>query len=81
MRATTAIGWLAAMLAFAGCGGGKEEESEKETIPVEDTVFGDLVGTQDKARDRTNAAMDTHREALDDQIEKSENAPPPEEEE
>jgi hypothetical protein len=78
MRATTAIGWLAAVLALAGCGGG-EPEPEKEPMKVEDTVFGDLVGTQDKARDRTNAAMDGHREALEKQIEADEGAPPPEE--
>ena len=78
MRATTAIGWLAAGLALAGCGGG-EPEPEKEPMKVEETVFGDLVGTQDKARDRTNAAMDTHREALEKQLQADEGAPPPEE--
>ena len=82
MRATAAIGWLAALLALAGCGGGErdqEPEPEKETIPVEDTVFGDLVGTQDKARDRTNAAIDAHRKAMEAQI-KADEAPPPSEE-
>lgn len=80
MRATTAIGLLAAALALAGCGGGeKEPEPEEEPMEVEDTVFGDLIGTQDKARDRTNAAMDAHREALQKQIEADEGAPPPEE--
>lgn len=78
MRATTAIGWLAAVLAIAGCGGG-EPEPEKEPMKVEDTVFGDLVGTQDKARDRANAAVDTHRDALEDRLEADEGAPPPEE--
>jgi hypothetical protein len=78
MRATTAIGWLAAVLALAGCGGG-EPEPEKEPMKVEDTVFGDLVGTQDKARDRTNAAIDAHREAVKAQIEAGEAPPPPEE--
>jgi hypothetical protein len=78
MRATTAIGWLVAVLAIAGCGGG-EPEPEKEPMKVEDTVFGDLVGTQDKARDRANAAVDTHREALEDRLEADEGAPPPEE--
>ena len=78
MRATTAIGWLTAMLALAGCGGG-EPEPEKEPMKVEDTAFGDLIGTQDKARDRTNAAMDAHREALQKQLEADEGAPPPEE--
>lgn len=35
---------------------------------LEATVFGDLVGTQDKARDRTKAALDA-------QIDASEAAP------
>jgi hypothetical protein len=77
MRATTAIGWLAAMLVMTGCGGG-EPEPEAETMKVEDTVFGDLIGTQDKARDRTNAAMEAHREALESQLEADEGAPPEE---
>jgi len=78
MRAISAVGWLTAVIALAGCGGG-EPEPEKEPMKVEDTVFGDLVGTQDKARDRTNAAMDTHREALEKRLEADEGAPPPEE--
>lgn len=78
MRATTAIGWLTAALALAGCGS-SEPEPEKEPMKVEDTVFGDLIGTQDKARDRTNAAMDAHRETLEKQLEADEGAPPAEE--
>jgi hypothetical protein len=77
MRATTAIGWRAAMLVLTGCGGG-EKQAEEEPMKVEDTVFGDLIGTQDKARDRTNAAMETHREALEAQLEADEGAPPEE---
>lgn len=78
MRAMTAIGWLTAMLALAGCGDG-EKEPEEAPMKVEDTVFGDLIETQDKARDRTNAAMDAHRETLEKQLEADEGAPPPEE--
>ena len=77
MRAMTATGLLTAVLAIAGCGGG-EKEPEEEPMKVEDTVFGDLIGTQDKARDRTNAAMDAHREALKKQIQADEGMPPPE---
>ena len=79
MRSISAVGWLTAVLALAGCGAReKEPEPEEETMKVEDTVFGDLVGTQDKARDRTNAAMETHREALESQLEADEGAPPEE---
>jgi hypothetical protein len=47
-------------------------------MQVEETVFGDLVGTQDKARDRSNAAVEQHREALDSRLEADEGAPPEE---
>jgi hypothetical protein len=77
MRATTTVGMLAIALAIAGCGGG-EPEREEEPMKVEDTVFGDLIGTQDKARDRTNAAMEAHRDALESQLEADEGAPPEE---
>ncbi|MEX2151680.1 MAG: hypothetical protein WD793_15855 [Steroidobacteraceae bacterium] len=79
MRATTTVGMLAIAIAFtiAGCGDG-EPEREEEPMKVEDTVFGDLIGTQDKARDRTNAAMETHRKALESQLEADEGAPPEE---
>lgn len=77
MRATKTIRMLAIAIAIAGCGGG-EPEQEKETMKVEDTVFGDLIGTQDKARDRTNAAMEAHRAALESQLEADEGAPPEE---
>ena len=77
MRATTTVGMLAIAIAIAGCGSG-EREPEEEPMKVEDTVFGDLIGTQDKARDRTNAAMEAHREALESQLEADEGAPPEE---
>jgi nitrous oxide reductase accessory protein NosL len=47
------MAWTVVVLAMAGCGK-SEPEPEKPPMKVEDTVFGDLVGTQDKARDRTN---------------------------
>ena len=71
--------WKAGLLlivATAGCGS-SEPEPEEPPMKVEDTVFGDLVGTQDKARDRSNAAMDAHRQELEAQVNESE-APPAE---
>lgn len=79
MPATAAVWMLVAALALAGCGSSepeREPEPEPEPMKVEDTVFGDLVGTQDKARDRTNEAVDTHREALEQRLEADEGAPP-----
>ena len=79
MRANMAFGVLIVALATAGCG--SSEEPEKEEPPpmkVEETVFRDLVGMQDKARDRANAAVEVHREALDSRLEADEGAPPEE---
>jgi hypothetical protein len=78
MRANVAFGVLIVALATAGCGGGDEPEKEDPPMKVEDTVFGDLVGTQDKARDRANAAVELHRDSLDSQLEADEGAPPEE---
>jgi hypothetical protein len=47
-------------------------------MKVEDTVFGDLVGTQDKARDRTNAAVEAHKAGLEARISESEDSKPEE---
>ncbi len=62
-----------AMLLFvllAACGGG--EKKEREVMKPEETVFRDLVTAPQKAEDRTNAAMDAHREALEKQLRESE---------
>jgi nitrous oxide reductase accessory protein NosL len=73
--------WMAGMiaaLAMAGCGK-SEPEPEEQPMKVEDTAFGDLVSTQDKALDRTNAAVEEHKAALDAQIRESEDQKKPEE--
>jgi len=61
---------------LAACGG--EEAEEREVMKPEETVFRDLVTAPDKVEDRTNAAMDAHREALDRAIRESEGEPPEE---
>jgi hypothetical protein len=76
MQKFLVTGLLAVALLHGGCGG--DDKPEEPTMKVEDTVFGDLVGTQDKARDRANAAVDTHREALDTRLEADEGDPPEE---
>jgi len=78
MRAVQAAGVLVAMVLAAGCGGTDEPEPKEEPMKVEDTVFGDLVGTQDKARDRANAAVEVHRDSLEKRIDADEDAPPEE---
>jgi hypothetical protein len=64
-------------LLLAGCGASEPEEKKVEEPPmkVEDTAFGPLIGTQDKARDRANAAVDRHRESLDQRLEEDEGQP------
>jgi hypothetical protein len=74
MRAIWTAGILA-VLAMTGCGK-SEPEPEKPPMKVEDTVFGDLISTQDKARDRTNEAVQEHKAALDAQISESEDPKP-----
>ena len=76
MRAIWTAGVFAA-LALAGCGS-SEPEPKKEPMKVEDTAFGDLISTQDKARDRTNAAVQQHKAALDAEISASEDQKPEE---
>ena len=56
------------LVGLAACGGGEEREAEKP-MAVEDTVFGDMVGTQDKARAVQDTTMEHKQEmdrALDD---------------
>ena len=75
MRAIRALGVVVAAVLAGGCGGSDEPEPEEEPMKVEDTVFGDLVGTQDKARDRSNAAVELHRESLNKRLDEDEGAP------
>ncbi len=72
MRICVTIGLLAAALALAGCGGSDEPKEEEPPMKVEDSAFGSLVGTQDKARDRANEAVDQHREQLKERLEEDE---------
>ena len=72
MHASVATGMLAVAVALAGCGGSDEPAGKDEPMKAEDTALGPLIGTQDKARDRANAAVDAHRENLNERLEKDE---------
>ena len=61
----------AVLVSLAACGGGEEPGAEREREPVE-TVFDDMIATQDKAQQRLDAAREGHREALERQLEASE---------
>ena len=74
MRAIFAIGMLTAVVTLAGCGGSDEPAEKEEPMKVEDSAFGPLVGTQDKARDGANVAVDVHRENLNKRLDEDEGA-------
>lgn len=57
--------------ALSGCGGSSETEAPPEPPPVEDTAFGDMVGTMDKARG-VQDTVDTHKQDVDQQIQSAE---------
>lgn len=77
MRTGMTVGLLAIAWLLCGCGS-SEPEPEEPPMRVEDTAFGELIGTQDKVRDRTNAAVDLHRKALESRLEADEGAAPEE---
>lgn len=58
------------LAALAACGG--DDAEERKVMKPEETVFAPLVTAPDKAKDRTNAALDAHRDALDRQLRESE---------
>ncbi len=72
MRVIVATGMLAVATGLAGCGGPDEPARKEEPMKVEDTAFGPLIGTQDKARDRANAAVDVHRENMRGRLDEAE---------
>ena len=74
MRANPSTWMLAAAIAAVSCGGGRDEaeEPEEQPMPVESTAVGELVTMPGRVEDRTNRAMDRHRESLESQIEASE---------
>jgi len=71
---TRSATWIVAPLlaALSACGGGEREE--REVMKPEETVFRDLVTAPDKVQDRTDAAMDAHREALERRLSEDEGA-------
>ena len=72
MRAIVIAGVLAA--AISACGGSDERQEEKETMKVEDTVFAPVVTAPERVEDRTNAAVDLHRENLRERLREDEGA-------
>jgi len=60
---------LMTMLACGVVACGKSGEEPKPP-PVKDTVFGDLVATKEKAKQKTEEAMELNRQKLEDSMKK-----------
>jgi outer membrane lipoprotein-sorting protein len=63
---------LASVL-LAACGSADDGSKRAEPPPVEETVFGDMAGTMDKAR-AVESTMQQHTESLNRTMEQSESA-------
>lgn len=55
---------------LAACGSA-DDQPRQEPPPVQDTAFGDLAGTTDKARNVENVTME-HKQELDRTLEQNE---------
>jgi hypothetical protein len=69
--------WILPLLfaALAACGGAEgDKPKEREVMKPEETVFRDLVTAPGKVQDRTDAAMEAHRDALERQLAEDEGA-------
>jgi hypothetical protein len=71
MSAHRMLSALVLCCVLSACGGNQDEA--REPMPVKDTVFGDTVGTMDKARAVEETTMQ-HKENLDRAMEDAESA-------
>lgn len=72
MKAHRSLAAPLIVAALAACGPGPQES--REPPPVEDTVFGDMVETMDRAQAVEDTARQ-HKEALDRALDASEGNP------
>lgn len=59
------------LFALGACGSGAESQQPAEPPPVQDTAFGDMVGTMDKARG-VQDTVDAQKQELDRQLQSAE---------
>jgi hypothetical protein len=71
MSAHRTLATLVVCCVLSACG--SDQDEPREPTPVKDTVFGDAVGTMDKARAVEETTMQ-HKEDLDRAMEDAENA-------
>jgi hypothetical protein len=78
MRRLNAPALVLLALMLASCDSGKEADSQPPAEPkARVATFADpLIGTQEKARQRTEDAVETHRQALDQQMRAAEGETP-----
>jgi len=71
MKTNQRFSLVAALLLLTACGA--QDEPRPEPPPVEDTAFGDMVGTMDKARAVEDTTLQ-HKEDIDRALQESEGA-------
>jgi hypothetical protein len=65
---------MIAALVLSACGaGGEDTKPEAETPTVDETAFGDMVGTIDKAKG-VQDTVDSHKEATDRRLDEGDEA-------
>jgi hypothetical protein len=69
MRTVVAIALLATSMSLVGCG-----DRDRDTKPVEETVFGDMVDNKRRAQEGVDQAMEANKQKLDDAMKKQETA-------
>jgi hypothetical protein len=78
MRPTIALTLLVLAAALSACGSGKDAHDQPPPEQHErvQTFADPLIGTKDKAQRRTEDAIESHRQALDQQIRADEGETP-----
>jgi hypothetical protein len=64
---------MIAALLLSACGAGGEDTKPAETPTVDETAFGDMVGTIDKAKG-VQDTVDSHKEATDRRLDEGDEA-------
>lgn len=59
-------------LTMTSCGSGGDDAKRPPPPPVEDTVFGDMVATKDRAKQGAEQAMDQRKQELEEAMKKQE---------
>jgi hypothetical protein len=69
---------LATAALVSACGGDPEPAAPEEPPPRVRTFADDMIGVKDKAQQRTEAAVETHRDAMQQRLQEDEGGAPAE---